>query len=140
MKNALTRDRARVQTSRISQFGLMEISRQRKRRSLLEGSTAHCEHCEGVGRKRSIESSALTAIRAVEEYGVRGKAKRILLKVSTDVALYLFNEKRELLQKIDKQSGLFTELVGDDQLIRPQFEIELLEKSSSKISDPLEQL
>jgi ribonuclease E len=138
MKNALTRDRARVQTSRISQFGLMEISRQRKRRSLLEGSTAHCEHCEGVGRKRSIESSALTAIRAVEEYGVRGKAKRILLKVSTDVALYLFNEKRELLQKIDKQSGLFTELVGDDQLIRPQFEIELLEKSSSSIVDPLE--
>ena len=138
MKNALTRDRARVQTSRISQFGLMEISRQRKRRSLLEGSTAHCEHCEGVGRKRSIESSALTAIRAVEEYGVRGKAKRILLKVSKDVALYLFNEKRELLQKIDKQSGLFTELVGDDQLIRPQFEIELLEKPSSKIADPLE--
>lgn len=138
MKNALTRDRARVQTSRISQFGLMEISRQRKRRSLLEGSTAHCEHCEGVGRKRSIESSALTAIRAVEEYGVRGKAKRILLKVSKDVALYLFNEKRELLQKIDKQSGLFTELVGDDQLIRPQFEIELLEKSSNKSIDPLE--
>ena len=138
MKNALTRDRARVQTSRISQFGLMEISRQRKRRSLLEGSTAHCEHCEGVGRKRSIESSALTAIRAVEEYGVRGKAKRILLKVSKDVALYLFNEKRELLQKIDKQSGLFTELVGDDQLIRPQFEIELLEKSSNKAIDPLE--
>ena len=138
MKNALTRDRARIQTSRISQFGLMEISRQRKRRSLLEGSTAHCEHCEGVGRKRSIESSALTAIRAVEEYGVRGKAKRILLKVSTDVALYLFNEKRELLQRIDKQSGLFTELVGDDKLMRPQYEIELLEKSSSKISDPLE--
>ena len=138
MKNALTRDRARVQTSRISQFGLMEISRQRKRRSLLEGSTAHCEHCEGVGRKRSIESSALTASRAVEEYGVRGKAKRILLKVSKDVALYLFNEKRELLQKIDKQSGLFTELVGDDQLIRPQFEIELLEKSSNKSIDPLE--
>jgi len=138
MKNALTRDRARIQTSRISQFGLMEISRQRKRRSLLEGSTAHCEHCEGVGRKRSIESSALTAIRAVEEYGVRGKAKRILLKVSTDVALYLFNEKRELLQQIDKQSGLFTELVGDDKLMRPQYEIELLEKSSSKISDPLE--
>ena len=138
MKNALTRDRARVQTSKISQFGLMEISRQRKRRSLLEGSTAHCEHCEGVGRKRSIESSALTAIRAVEEYGVRGKAKRILLKVSKDVALYLFNEKRELLQKIDKQSGLFTELVGDDQLIRPQFEIELLEKSSNKSIDPLE--
>jgi len=62
MKNALSRDRARVQTSRISQFGLMEISRQRRRRSLLEGSTAHCDHCEGVGRKRTIESSALAAL------------------------------------------------------------------------------
>jgi len=80
MKDAISRDRARIQASRISQFGLMEIS--------------HCEHCSGVGRKRTIESSALAAVRAVEEFGVRGKAKRICLKTSPDVALYLFNEKR----------------------------------------------
>jgi len=128
MKTALTRDRARVQTSRISQFGLMEISRQRRRRSLLEGSTAHCEHCEGVGRKRTIESSALAAIRAVEEVGVRGKAKRVRLKVSSDVALYIFNEKRDLLQHVDDTSGLFTELVGDEELIRPAYEPDPLEE------------
>ncbi len=140
MKQALSRDRARVQTSRISQFGLMEISRQRRRRSLLEGSTAHCNHCEGVGRKRTIESSALAAIRAVEDFGVRGKANRIRLKVSSDVALYLFNEKRDLLQHVDKTSGLFTELVGDESLIRPAYEIEVIEKSSKSGPDPLEEI
>ncbi|WP_154813615.1 Rne/Rng family ribonuclease [Hellea balneolensis] len=140
MKNALSRDRARVQTSRISQFGLMEISRQRRRRSLLEGSTAHCEHCEGVGRKRTIESSALAAIRAVEEVGVRGKAKRVRLKVSSDVALYIFNEKRDLLQHVDDTSGLFTELVGDEELIRPSYEIEVIEKSKGDGPDPLEEI
>ncbi len=140
MKNALSRDRARVQTSRISQFGLMEISRQRRRRSLLEGSTAHCEHCEGVGRKRTIESSALAAIRAVEEVGIRGKAKRVRLKVSSDVALYIFNEKRDLLQHVDDTSGLFTELVGDEDLIRPSYEIEVLEKAKGDGPDPLEEI
>ncbi len=136
MKDALARDRARVQSSRISQFGLMEISRQRRRRSLLEGSTAHCEHCEGVGRKRTIESSALRAIRAVEETGVRGKAKRIRLKVAPDVALYLFNEKRELLNAVESQFDLFTELLGDDTLIRPAFEVEVLEAADAH-EDPL---
>jgi len=63
MKDVLSQDRARIQTSRISQFGLMEISRQRRRRSLLEGSTTSCPHCSGVGRKRTVESSALAAIR-----------------------------------------------------------------------------
>ena len=140
MKDALAQDRARVQTSKISQFGLMEISRQRRRRSLLEGSTAHCEHCEGVGRKRTIESSALVAIRAVEEVGARGRAKRIRLKVSSDVALYIFNEKRDLLQHVDDTSGVFTELVGDEELIRPAYDIEVLEKAKDSGPDPLEEI
>lgn len=137
IKEALAKDRARVQNSRISQFGLMEISRQRRRRSLLEGSTAHCDHCAGVGRKRTIESSALRAIRAVEEIGVRGKAKRIRLKVAPDVALYVFNEKRDLLTSVDTQFDVFTELVGDDTLIRPAYEVEVLEAADNGTEDPL---
>ncbi len=139
MKEMLTEDRARVQMGRISQFGLMEISRQRRRRSLLEGSTASCEHCDGVGRKRTIESSALAAIRAVEEIGVRGQAKRVKLKVSPDVALYIFNEKRDLLTHVDEEFKLFTELSGDDNLIRPSYAIEIVEKSGRK-KDPLEDI
>lgn len=137
MKDVLTQDRARIQTSRISQFGLMEISRQRRRRSLLEGSTTSCPHCGGVGRKRTIESSALAAIRAVEDFAVRGKAKRIRLKTSQDVALYLLNEKRDLLTQVDQVADVFTEVVGDDDLIRPNFELEIVEKRDDKRTDPL---
>ena len=140
MKEMLTQDRARIQTSRISQFGLMEISRQRRRRSLLEGSTTSCPHCSGVGRKRTIESSALAAIRAVEEFAVRGKAKRIRLKTSSDVAHYLLNEKRDLLTQVDNIADVFTEVVGDDELIRPNFELEVIEKREDKRSDPLVQI
>ncbi len=140
MKDVLSQDRARIQTSRISQFGLMEISRQRRRRSLLEGSTTSCPHCSGVGRKRTIESSALAAIRAVEEFAVRGKAKRIRLKTSHDVALYLLNEKRDLLTQVDEVADVFTEVVGSDDLIRPHFELEVVEKREDKRADPLEQI
>jgi len=137
MKEVLSLDRARIQTSRISQFGLMEISRQRRRRSLLEGSTTICPHCSGVGRKRTVESSALAAIRAVEEFAVRGKAKRIRLKTSPDVAHYLLNEKRDLLTQVDEVTDVFTEVVGDDSFIRPHFELEVVEKRNDKRADPL---
>ena len=138
MKEALSQDRARVQMGRISQFGLMEISRQRRRRSLLEGSSASCEHCGGVGRKRSVESSVLKAIRAVEEEGARKRAKRIRLKVSPNVALYLFNEKRDLLSSVDERFGMFTELVSDDSLHRPEFEIERVELNEDGGADPID--
>lgn len=140
MKDVLSQDRARIQTSRISQFGLMEISRQRRRRSLLEGSTTSCPHCSGVGRKRTVESSALAAIRAVEEFAVRGKAKRIRLKTSHDVALYLLNEKRDLLTQVDEVADVFTAVVGDDALIRPHYELEVVEKRDDKRADPLVQI
>ncbi len=140
MKDALTQDRARIQTSRISQFGLMEISRQRRRRSLLEGSTTSCPHCAGVGRKRTVESSALAAIRAVEETAIRGEAERIRLKVSPDVAFYLINEKRDLLTQVDQNGGVFTEVAAEEDLIRPDYEIEVLEKKNRKGPDPLEEI
>ncbi|WP_416878359.1 Rne/Rng family ribonuclease [Litorimonas sp.] len=140
MKDSLSQDRARIQTSRISQFGLMEISRQRRRRSLLEGSTTPCPHCAGVGRKRTVESSALAAIRAVEETAARGEAQRIRLKVSPDVAFYLVNEKRDLLTQVDQDMGVFTEVLADDELIRPHYEIEVLEKKSRKGPDPLDEI
>ncbi|WP_298912025.1 Rne/Rng family ribonuclease [uncultured Algimonas sp.] len=140
MKDSLSRDRARIQTSRISQFGLMEISRQRRRRSLLEGSTAVCKHCDGVGRKRTVESSALAAIRAVEEFAIRGRAKKIRLKCPPDVALYLLNEKRDLLTKVDENADVFTVVEHDDALIRPDFTIEVSEKRSDGRKDPLVQI
>ncbi|MGB6231249.1 MAG: Rne/Rng family ribonuclease [Litorimonas sp.] len=140
MKDALSRDRARIQTGRISQFGLMEMSRQRRRRSLLEGSTAVCKHCDGVGRKRTVESAALAAIRAVEEFAIRGKAKKIRIKCPPDVALYLLNEKRDLLTQVDEDADVFTVVEHDDSLIRPAFTLEVVEKRSDRYKDPLVQI
>ena len=137
MKEVLAKDRARIQMGRISQFGLMEMSRQRRRRSLLEGSTTVCPHCDGVGRKRTVESAALTAVRALEEFAIRGKAKKIRLKCPPDVALYLLNEKRDLLQKVDDDADVFTVVEHDETLIRPNFTIEVAEKRTDSRKDPL---
>ncbi len=140
MRDALADDRARVQMNKISQFGLMELSRQRRRRSLLEGSSASCEHCDGVGRKRSVDSSALKALRAIEEEGIRGHSKRIRIKVTPKVAQYLFNEKRDLLNEIEAGNGMFAEIIADPDLIRPAFEIERLGKKADTGADPLEEI
>ncbi len=140
MREVLSQDRARVQMGRISQFGLMELSRQRRRRSLLEGSTSSCAHCDGVGRQRSIASSALKAVRAVEEIAIRGLYSRIRLLVTQDVADYLLNEKRILLNTIEDKTGLFTEVVADPELLRPNFTIEGLVKSGEKNTDPLAEI
>ena len=72
LKDCLKDDRARIQMGKISSFGLMEISRQRRRTGILEGTTHVCPHCDGAGRVRSVESSALAALRAVEMEAVRG--------------------------------------------------------------------
>ena len=140
MRDALSRDRARVQAGRISQFGLMEISRQRRRRSLLEGSTKSCPHCQGVGRERTVESSALHALRVVEETGARGKAKRVNLKVAPDVATYLFNHKREELAEIESEFGVFTEIEPTPSLIRPSYDLTITEKGSKGSKDPLAEI
>ncbi len=89
VKDSLKDDRARIQMGKISQFGLMEISRQRRRAGVLEGTTHVCPHCQGVGRVRSVESSALSMLRSVElEAGKNGPGV-IHLRVPSPVALYI---------------------------------------------------
>src|SRR5580692_287731 len=111
MKDALADDRARVQMGKISSFGLMEISRQRRRSGVLEGTTHVCEHCQGTGRVRSAESSALAALRAVEMEVVRGGGGAIALRAPTAVALYLLNEKRAYLERLRERTGLVVTVV-----------------------------
>src|SRR5258708_33169169 len=105
MKEAMRNDRASIQIGRISAFGLLEMSRQRLRPSLLEHSTEICPHCAGTGRIRSLESGALHALRAIEEEGVRRKAGEIVGSVPPNVALYLLNQKRHTLSEIEKRYG-----------------------------------
>ncbi len=96
LKEALKNDRARIQVGRISAFGLLEMSRQRLRPSLVETSTQPCPHCGGTGFIRSTESTALYVLRSIEEEGMRRRSAEICVYVPTTVALYILNQKREL--------------------------------------------
>ncbi|MBR9825509.1 MAG: Rne/Rng family ribonuclease [Alphaproteobacteria bacterium] len=127
MKDVLKRDRARLQMGRISQFGLMEISRQRRRTSLIEGSTTVCPTCGGTGYLRSMESSALVALRGLEQEAARGRAKRVRINVPSNVALYLLNEKRDHVLSIEERFQMRIIIAADDDLTAPAFNIEALE-------------
>ncbi len=113
MKDCLKSDRARIQVGRISPFGLMEMSRQRLRPSFLETSTNVCHTCGGSGFVRSIESTALLIIRALEEEGVRERSAKITVTAHTDVAIYLLNQKRTVIQELEGLYGLTILILAD---------------------------
>ncbi|HEX4739711.1 MAG TPA: Rne/Rng family ribonuclease [Caulobacteraceae bacterium] len=123
LKDCLAKDRARIQMGKISAFGLMEISRQRRRTGILEGTTHVCPHCNGAGRVRSVESSALAALRAVELEGLNGGGE-ISLRVPKDVGLYILNTKREYLTRLAVLNGVFVNVTLDDALAHADHEVE----------------
>ena len=123
LKDALKMDRARIQVGRISTFGLMELSRQRMRPSLLETSTDICPTCAGIGLVRSTESAALHALRAIENEGVRGPAA-VTAALPTKVATYLLNKKRLALTDLEIRFGLVLTIVPDADLVTPHLRIE----------------
>src|SRR5579885_2423203 len=92
--NAVKNDRARIQIGRISQFGLLEMSRQRLRAGVIAGSTVPCPHCGGQGIVRSVESTTLRVLRALEEEGQRQRAAALTAYVPSEVAIYALNQKR----------------------------------------------
>ncbi len=103
MKDALKHDRARIQVGRISSFGLMEMSRQRLRTGVLEASTRECPHCEGTGLVRTASSSALSALRLIEEESARGNGNQIVLQASQEATIYVLNNKRAELADIEER-------------------------------------
>jgi ribonuclease E len=123
VKDCLKEDRARVQMGKISGFGLMEISRQRRRSGVLEATTHTCEHCQGTGRIRTVESAALSALRDLELEALKGSGE-VTLKVSTDVGLYILNEKRAYLARVHAGHGLFVTVTIDARLSVTEHEIE----------------
>eukprot|EP00435_Cladocopium_sp_Y103_P076769 s1_g508.t1 len=106
LKEALKSDRARIQVGRISHFGLLEMSRQRMRAGIIEGSTVVCPACNGSGFVRSVESTALHVLRAVEAEAVKGKHPAFTVTVSPDVAIYILNQKRSHLLEIESTYGV----------------------------------
>ncbi len=124
MKDALKNDRARIQVGRISHFGLLEMSRQRMRFGVLESSTAACPTCEGTGIVRSVESSAIMVMRAIEDHVVRRANQSVEIRMPSDVALYILNAKRALLIDLEKRLNLIITISADHSLTGSQFSIE----------------
>lgn len=124
LKECLRNDRARIQVGRISAFGLLEMSRQRLRPSLIESSTMTCPHCQGRGYVRSVESTALQVLRAIEEEGIRDRSAEITVSTSAEVAIYLLNHKRERLSEIERRYVMRVILAADASLVPPDFRIE----------------
>ncbi len=124
LKEALRRDRARIQVGRISAFGLLEMSRQRLRPSLIEAMSQPCPTCGGVGYIVSTESAALMVTRALEEEGLRRRAREITVKVPGSVALYILNHKRAVLTDMENRYGFSVTIEAADGMLPPNFEIQ----------------
>ncbi|CAN2533585.1 Ribonuclease+E [Methylocapsa aurea] len=116
LKDALKNDRARIQVGRISHFGLLEMSRQRIRAGVLEGSTVPCPHCAGAGTVRSTASIALHVLRVLEDALIKSAAHDISLRTRTVVALYILNQKRSHLQALERRFGVAITVSADDSL------------------------
>ncbi|MDD2867659.1 Rne/Rng family ribonuclease [Neomegalonema sp.] len=116
LKDCLKNDRARMQIGRISNFGLLEMSRQRLRPGMLEASTKPCPHCQGVGHVRSDESLALSILREAEEAGVREPGVGMKIVAPVSIANYLINHKRERLLSLEKRYALAAHVEGDPSL------------------------
>ncbi len=103
LSDCLKQDRARIQVGRISHFGLLEMSRQRIRASVLESSTESCPHCGGSGHVRSVSSMALQLLRSLEETLLKGATHNLIVRTRTEVALYVLNHKRAHLRMLEER-------------------------------------
>ncbi len=124
MKDALRNDRARIQVGRISHFGLLEMSRQRLRTGVLEGSTTSCPHCQGTGIVRSTESVALAVIRALEDAVMSGGRASLTAKTTPTVALYILNNKRAFINDMQARHGFPIMVEGSDNVQGANFTVE----------------
>lgn len=126
LKDAMRHDRARVQVGRISVFGLLELSRQRLRPNIIESTSLPCPHCRATGMIRSVESSTLHVLRAIEEEAIEQKADEFMLTVPTAISLYILNQKRKLLQDLEARWDISVRFSQDDSLIPPDYRLERL--------------
>jgi ribonuclease E len=113
LSDCLRQDRARIQVGRISHFGLLEMSRQRIRASVLESSTEVCPHCGGSGHVRSVSSVALQLLRGLEEILMKGATHNLVVRTRTDVALYVLNHKRGHLRDLENSFKVTLAVIAD---------------------------
>ena len=135
LKDALRYDRARVQMGKISRFGLMELSRQRLRPSLSEGSHVTCPRCNGTGHIRDTESSALQVLRIIQEEAMKEHSAAIHAQVPVDVAAFLLNEKRGEILKIETRHRVTVILIPNTHLETPHYKLERLKHDDPRLEE-----
>ena len=135
LKDALHYDRARVQMGKISRFGLMELSRQRLRPSLSEGSHVTCPRCNGTGHIRDTESSALQVLRIIQEEAMKENSAAIHVQVPVDVAAFLLNEKRGEILKIETRHRVSIILIPNKHLETPHYKLERLKHDDPRLEE-----
>src|SRR5512134_2416985 len=135
LKDALHYDRARVQMGKISRFGLMELSRQRLRPALSEGSHITCPRCNGVGVIRDTESSALHILRILEEEAMKEGTAAVHAQVPVEVATFLLNEKRADIAKLEARLRVSVVLIPNKFLDTPHYHVERLRHDDPRLDD-----
>ena len=137
LKHALKSDKARVTVGKISQFGLLEMSRQRIRQTANEAVYLECPHCEGRGRIKSVEAMALSFLRKVHGAAAKGTTGEVRGELPLEVAYYLLNRKKRDLAKIEADYDIEVTIKGKPSFLMNQIEMELLkrEKSSETSSE-----
>ena len=131
VKEALRLDRARVQMGKISNFGLMEISRQRRRTGVLEGSSHVCEVCSGFGRVRSSSSNATQIVRDIEAQVGGRKNCELVVKTDVNTALYLLNEKRTHIAMLEITRHVVVKILADATMPQGKYEIDFVSMGES---------
>ncbi len=135
LRDALRQDRARVQFSTISKFGLLELSRQRLRPSLSEGSHITCPRCNGTGHIRDTESSALQILRMVQEESMKDNTAAVHVQVPVEVTSFLLNEKRTEITKIELKQRVAVILVPNKHLDTPNYKLERLRHDDPRLEN-----
>ncbi len=132
LKKSLENDKARVSVGRISQFGLLEMSRQRLKATLAEGSFLTCPHCQGAGRLKSPETQAVSLLRKIHASAAKGQVSRVDAQLPMDVATYLLNNRREELVEMERDHHLQIHIHGNRDFFADQVEIEITKKEKDK--------
>ncbi len=135
LRDALRFDRARVQFSTISKFGLLEMSRQRLRPSLSEGSHITCPRCNGTGHIRDTESSALQILRIIQEESMKDNTSAVHVQVPVEVTSFLLNEKRTEITKIELKQRVTVLLVPNKHLETPNYKLERLRQDDPRLDN-----
>jgi ribonuclease E len=123
MRDSVHQDRARIQLSKISRFGLLEMSRQRLRPSIGETSQGVCPRCNGTGHVRGVESLALSVLRLMEEEAIKDNTLHVQAQVPVPVATYLLNEKRRSVMHVEKHHNVRVLIVPNPHMDTPQYEV-----------------